>query len=122
MHATTDFARGPGGGGDRVTCTATSSRGELLNARLALGDDLRTPGDWTVAVTGRWNADARRGPVRLTRVPVEHEPWPLRQATVVGLRTNLLRARGLPAPSGPPHARWSPGVDVRIGAPRPSLP
>ncbi|QHT55940.1 DUF2071 domain-containing protein [Cellulomonas sp. H30R-01] len=39
-------------------------------------------------------------------------------ATVTGLRTPLLRACGLPPPSGPPHALWSRGV----GVPRPSLP
>ena len=28
-------------------------------------------------------------------------------------------AAGLPRPVGPPHVLWSPGVDVRIGRPRP---
>lgn len=103
--------------GDRTTYTAASCRGELMDVRLEVGDAISSPDPWTVAVTGRWNAFARRGRV-LCRVPVEHEPWPLREATLTGLRTNLLRACRLPAPAGPPHVCWSPGVDVRIGLPR----
>lgn len=116
VHSATTHARDRAG----HAYTAASSRGQLLDARLEVGDEIRSPDPWTVAVSGRWNAYARRGAV-LTRVPVEHEPWPLREATLTGLRTNLLRACGLPPPSGPPHACWSPGVDVRIGVPRPSL-
>ncbi|MDC7121819.1 DUF2071 domain-containing protein [Cellulomonas fimi] len=105
------------GVGDPMTYRATSFRGELMDVRLEVGDVISNPDPWTVAVTGRWNAFARRGPV-LSRVPVEHEPWPLREATLTGVRTNLLHACGLPAPAGPPHVCWSPGVDVRIGVPR----
>ncbi|NKY41443.1 DUF2071 domain-containing protein, partial [Cellulomonas septica] len=79
--------------GDRARFTAASLRGELLDVRLEVGDAIRSPDPWTVAVTGRWNAYARRGPV-LLGVPVEHAPWPLREATLTGLRTNLLRACG----------------------------
>lgn len=117
VHARTASAREHGG---RRTYTAASVRGELLDVRVEVGDAIRTPDPWTVAVTGRWNAYARRGPV-LTRVPVDHAPWPLHEAQVAGLRTNLLRACGLPPPTGPPHVCWSPGVDVRIGVPRPSV-
>jgi hypothetical protein len=52
---------------------------------------------------------------RLAAAEAEHPPWPLRQATVLGLKQNLLTAAGLPAPVGDPLAHASPGVPVRIG-------
>ena len=47
----------------------------------------------------------------------EHDPWPLYRADAVHCRDELVMASGLPAPTGPPLVHWSPGVDVRIGAP-----
>lgn len=48
---------------------------------------------------------------------VEHAPWPL-QARVISEVQTLTAAAGLPDPIGPPIAHFSPGVYVRIGAPR----
>ncbi|MEV5509876.1 DUF2071 domain-containing protein [Streptomyces orinoci] len=49
-----------------------------------------------------------------------HEPWPLRHATIAELRETLTAAAGLPPPSGPPLAHFSPGVrQVRLAVPRP---
>jgi uncharacterized protein YqjF (DUF2071 family) len=56
---------------------------------------------------------------RLVSVDAEHDPWPLRHASVVRLDQDVLQADGLPPPQGPPHALVSEGVEVRIGAPRP---
>lgn len=75
-----------------------------------------SPDPWLTSVTGRWNAYTRRAG-RLWRVPVEHAPWPLHEAVVERLDTDLLTACGLPVPSAPPHVTWSPGVDVRLGPP-----
>jgi uncharacterized protein YqjF (DUF2071 family) len=49
--------------------------------------------------------------------PVDHEPWPLHTATLVGLQDTLITAAGIPAPTGEPHVMFSPGVSVRIGMP-----
>jgi uncharacterized protein YqjF (DUF2071 family) len=56
---------------------------------------------------------------RLTfRTPVEHPPWRLRRAQLLGLEQGLIEAAGLRAPSGPPIVHYSDGVDSRIGIPR----
>lgn len=55
---------------------------------------------------------------RLVTVAVEHPPWPLRRATLLELRQNLVEAAGLPTPDGDPLLHASPGVRVRIGWPQ----
>jgi hypothetical protein len=67
--------------------------------------------DW---LTGRWRAYTTvRG--RPAAVPVDHPPWPMADVTVLDLDESLFRAAGLPAVGPPIHARYSPGVDVRLG-------
>jgi uncharacterized protein YqjF (DUF2071 family) len=70
-------------------------------------------------LTGRWRAFSRMA-TRLVVAPVEHQPWPLHHVTVDRLDEDLVVGAGLPAPEGPPLAHYSPGVDVRLGAPRPA--
>jgi uncharacterized protein YqjF (DUF2071 family) len=72
-------------------------------------------------LAGRWRAFGR---VLRQRVitPVQHEPWRLHEATLVRNEQNLLATAGLPQPSEPPLVRFSPGVSVAIGAPRPPRP
>ncbi len=84
------------------------------------GAPLQPPvgGDWDRFVTARWAAFHRRGPV-LCWTPVEHQPWPLRQATVEACEVaDVFRDAGLPPPVGPPVAHFSPGVTVKVGPPR----
>jgi uncharacterized protein YqjF (DUF2071 family) len=68
-------------------------------------------------LTGRWRAWTRIAG-RLATAPVEHQPWPLWDATVVDLEQSLLSSVGLAEPEGPPLVQYSPGVDVRLGPPR----
>ncbi|MBO0924561.1 DUF2071 domain-containing protein [Cellulomonas sp. zg-ZUI199] len=103
-------------GGDATRYRARGRDGGMLDPRVVPGARL-APDPWLVSVTGRWNAYGRRAG-RLWRAPVAHPPWPLHAATVERLETDLPQVCGLPAPSGAPHVVWSPGVDVRAGAPR----
>ncbi len=46
-----------------------------------------------------------------------HDPWPLHRATPVRVHDELVRAAGLPDPTGEPLVHYSPMVEVRIGWP-----
>jgi uncharacterized protein len=70
-------------------------------------------------LTGRWRSFTRIAG-RLAVVPVEHPPWPLYDADVSELDQDLVSAAGLPPAEGAPLAHFSPGVDVRLGYPRPA--
>lgn len=69
-------------------------------------------------LTARWALGTTFGR-RLMWARVSHPPWPLHAAEVLDCDESLLCAAGLCPPTGQPIARWSPGVDVRIGVPRP---
>lgn len=51
---------------------------------------------------------------------VHHAPYPLQRAEVSELSESMVSVLGLPAPSGPPHVLYSPGVDVDVFALRPA--
>lgn len=83
-----------------------------------VGQDVE-PDALTNLLTGRWWAfTSHLG--RLWRLPVEHEPWPLRGARLLDLRTDMVRRAGLPDPEGRPLVHYSPGVGVRVSGPRPA--
>jgi uncharacterized protein YqjF (DUF2071 family) len=103
---------------DRTDYAVTGRRGGELRVTVRHEAPEVVPDAWTDAVTGRWNAYVRRAG-RLWRVPVEHEPWPLHGGEAGGLRTDLPARCGLPLAPVAPVVHWSPGVDVRIGLPRP---
>jgi len=104
VSATVD-RRWPKGGSTRI--------GVRVGSRIATGDTDRDHDldDW---LTARWGlvSASRRG--RLWYGPVEHEPWPLHRAEVLHLDDSLITAAGLPAPVGPAHAMYSPGVSTTI--------
>lgn len=45
---------------------------------------------------------------------VEHDPWPLYDATVTTYENTMLAATGLPQPTTNPHYLYSPGVDTVV--------
>ncbi len=104
-------APGLAGSGSGDWFTATTHFG------AALPEDERT--SLIDSLTGRWSAFHRRAGL-LWRTPVEHEPWPLYRASVVGSLTAPLRWVGLPEPEGPPLVHASPGVHTRLGSLRPA--
>lgn len=70
-------------------------------------------------LVGRWRAATTLGAIPL-HVPVEHPTWPLHRARLLALDDQLSTGLGLPEPVTGPHVLFSPGVDVRLGAPRPT--
>ncbi|MFI2752382.1 YqjF family protein [Cellulomonas sp. P22] len=90
-----------------------------LSATVRAGDRIAAPSDLEVWLTGRWNAYVERAG-RVWRVPVTHEPWPLRRASVTSLDTDVFAVMGLPVPAVEPLVHVSPGVSTRIGIPRPA--
>lgn len=82
------------------------------------GEPCASPSELDHWLTGRWRAYSTPAG-RLTRVPVQHQPWPLWEAELVELEQTLLGAVGLPEPADDPVVQYSPGVDVRLGVPIP---
>ena len=68
-------------------------------------------------LTGRWRAYHVVGS-RLVEVPVEHEPWPLRNAELVACDESLLVRAGFDPRGEPPLVHFAAGVDARLGPPR----
>jgi uncharacterized protein len=94
--------------------------------RPSVGHDIRVqpgppcpaPSELDHWLTGRWRAYSMVAG-RLAKVPVQHQPWPLSEATIVELEQSLLPAVGLADPEDDPLVQYSPGVDVRLGVPHP---
>lgn len=94
-------------------------RGEASSrTRIRIGEAI-APNDLTELdhfLTARWALGTAFGK-RLMWADVDHPAWPVHHATVLELDQTLLAAAGLPEPDSEPVARWSPGVEVRIGLP-----
>lgn len=98
----------------------TSARaGTVANITVDVGEPLGArPDDLALFLTERYRLYTRfLG--RLAMAPVEHRPWPLHRAAIVGFQETLRQAANLPGGDAPALVHYSPGVHVRIGAPRP---
>ncbi|MEO5899805.1 MAG: DUF2071 domain-containing protein [Ilumatobacteraceae bacterium] len=71
------------------------------------------PGGLDDFLCARWALIAQRRR-QLWYGRVDHPRWPLHRVEGVEIDQTLIEAAGLPTPDGVPHARYSPGVDVRI--------
>ncbi|WP_425953437.1 YqjF family protein [Xylanimonas sp. McL0601] len=104
----------PGTLSTRGSTTTYSAAG----ARVVVTAGTRVDADPLVAsLTGRWSAFTRHAGL-LWRIPIEHPPWPLHEARLGHLHTDMFHAAGLPEPASRPLVHYSSGVDTRIGAPR----
>lgn len=93
------------------------AEGATASLSVRIGDP--APDDeLTRFLTARWGLVARPLRGRPIWAPVDHPPWVVHHATANILDTGVLTAAGLPTPEGEPHVLFSPGVPVRIGAPR----
>jgi uncharacterized protein len=79
-----------------------------------VGDELT---DLDHFLTARWALGSTWGR-RLMWARVDHPAWKLHAASLIDIDESLVRAAGLPNPTGDPTVRWSPGVEVRIERPR----
>jgi uncharacterized protein YqjF (DUF2071 family) len=71
-----------------------------------------------VWLTARWGLHTRVAG-RTIWVPNEHGPWPLHEATVLSLDSDLVAACGVDvAGAAPLRPLWSPGVRTAFGWPR----
>lgn len=81
---------------------------------ISIGDPIVEQSELEVFLTMRLRLYAvRLG--RLWKADVEHRPWPLRRAAAMRVEESLVRAAGLPVPTGAPLVHYSAGVDVDVG-------
>jgi uncharacterized protein YqjF (DUF2071 family) len=102
--------------GDELVYTGVRHDGNAsYRLRVRPGEPVR-PTDLEVWLTSRWRAyTTKLG--RLLVVPVEHEPWPLRRATMEGTE-QVTEAAGLADLGKPAMVHFSDGVHhVRLGPP-----
>ena len=92
-------------------------RGLRSQLTITIGD-LVEPTPLETWLTARWGAHTRKAG-RTWWVPNEHEPWPLRAATIIDLDDDLIEASGVRPAGDRLRALFSPGVRTRFG--RPSL-
>lgn len=91
-----------------------TSVGHRISVRPGRELERRPPGDLADWLTGRWRAWSRVAG-RLVTVPVEHEPWPLFEATAPRLEETLRSDAGLSEVADRPHVLFSPGVSPKFG-------
>lgn len=92
-------------------------RGAASRLSISVGEAIAQPSDFEHFLSARWRLYTMLRS-RLAEAPVDHEPWPLRRASVIALEDEVLVAAGYAEPTEPPHVMYSPGVSVRIGRPR----
>jgi uncharacterized protein YqjF (DUF2071 family) len=92
--------------------------GPRVRLRLRIGERVAEPSALEHFLTARWGLHAAWYGGRTFYLPNEHPRWALYRATVVCLDENLIQAAGLPSPeTGPVSVLYSPGLQVRMGAP-----
>ena len=93
--------------------------GPRVRLRLRIGERVAEPSALEHFLTARWGLHAVWYGGRTFYLPNEHPRWALHRATLVCLDENLIQAAGLPAlETGPVSVLYSPGLQVRMGAPR----
>ncbi|MBL1086916.1 DUF2071 domain-containing protein [Streptomyces actinomycinicus] len=100
---------------------ARRGSGPRYHVTVRTGGPLR-PDRRDVWLTSRWRAFTRQLGM-IWETPVEHAPWPLREAHLERAEETLTRAAGLPPPGTEPLAHFSDGLPkVRLGISHPVRP
>lgn len=91
-------------------------RGAHADMAFTIGERVdpadETPLDHFLAARWALLTATRNGKIRYGRV--HHERWPLHAIAEHHVDQNVVEAGGLPTPTGPIHARYSPGVSVNV--------
>lgn len=93
------------------------SKGVASHVAVEVGDRIAEPSQLEHFLSARWGLYTMLGR-RLAFAKVEHEPWPLHQASIASLDDGLLAAAGYTKRGVPDHVMYSPGVSVKIERPR----
>ena len=96
------------------------TRKETVSSRIEIrkGNPIVHPSRLDVFLTAR-NRLYSSWAGRLLTAEVEHEPWRLREIEVTCLEENIRSAMGAELPHDPFVAHFSPGVDTKVGPPKP---
>lgn len=95
-----------------------ASAGPTTDITVRTGEAVDPSEPFAHFLTARWGLISRTRRGRFVHAPIAHPAWPLHTGEVIHLDDHLVTAAGLPAPVGPPHVMWSPGVPVDVGRPR----
>lgn len=88
-------------------------RGATAEMAFTIGRPIAAPDDLDHFLTARWGLVTERfGRARSGRV--HHPRWPLHEIVDGRIDETITTAAGLPAPTGEPHLRCSPGVPVEV--------
>jgi uncharacterized protein YqjF (DUF2071 family) len=122
MWSAVDIERVGGASGDRVSYAsrrrALGPRPATCRLSVRVGGLIAEPSPLQLWLTARWGLHVRAWG-RTLHVPNEHPTWPLHDAELVQLDSNLVAAAGLPAIDSPPvSVLYSPGVPVTFGRPQ----
>lgn len=94
-----------------------AGRGAASRVTVEVGNPIEAASDFDRFLTARWGLYTHLAG-RTIYAPVDHGAWPLHAAAAADIDDGFIEAAGYPAPSGPPTAHFSPGVQVAVGRPR----
>lgn len=94
----------------------SASSGASADIDFAVGDEIAPVevDELSHFLSARWGLLTTRRD-RVLRGAVSHPPWPLFEIDECSIDQTVIEAAGLSTPIGPPHALYSPGVDVEVG-------
>ena len=90
----------------------------MSDIEVRIGDPIVEQSALDIFLTMRLRLYAVRAG-RLWKADIAHPRWPLQRATATRVDESLVRATGLPAPTGAPLVHYSKRIDVLVDAPSP---
>jgi uncharacterized protein YqjF (DUF2071 family) len=117
MWSSMDIRRAPGSIAYTARRRWPGPRHASSRVEVEIGSRIAQPTELDHFLSARWGLYTQLGS-RLAYARVEHEPWPLHEASVVDVTDDLVAAAGYPPPAGKPRPLHSPGVSVSVDRPR----